>query len=194
VDRLTEKQDNLRDLPPTAFFPLSGLATRLFVVAAISGVLFFMGERALEKLLKPFDSWARLTESPLESVGATLILLAILAVAALVVGVVSSVAQMGSASFSVRLRLSKELNHKRLPLMVVLTTLVSGFLAVLAVRYTCGDLLEILHVQRSDLGPGLLKRLLTHMSKLVVVASSVLAILVVFGYRFGLLIKPQSRG
>ena len=187
------KQDKSIQIRSRGYFPLSGLATRLFVVAAVSGVLFFMGERALDALLKPFDSWARLTESPLESVRTTLILFAILAAAALVVGIGSSAAQGGSESFGARLLFSKAPDNRRSPLLVALTAVVSGFLAVLAVRYTLGDLIAILSIERSDVGPDLIKRLLTHMSKLVVVASLVLAILVVFGCRFGSLTKPHRR-
>jgi hypothetical protein len=193
VDGL-EKREQLGEEISRAMSPRSRVATRIFVVAAISGVILVLGERTIDALLRPSDSWDSLKSTPLESVKTALILLFTLSATALIVGVVSSVAQIGAVSAGTNYRMFRRSECKQSPLVVMLTVLISGFVGLLALRYAFGELVAILSLEPGSVSPDLLKGILNSLGKLVVVASAVLAILVLFGSRLGLLINQQRRG
>jgi hypothetical protein len=193
VDRSTRK-DRLRELRQQGLVPLSRVATRLFILSAVSGAIYLLAERTVNGLISSLGSWPSVTDNPAQILTPAVMFAGILSVTVLVVGVISSVAQIGAVTrVGTVFGLRRGAKLARLSPSVLLVLFIATVISLAAAKYVTPLFMPILHLEPEAVGVGILSNLITQISKLVVVAAAVLAILVVFGYRFGFFVKANRR-
>ena len=182
----------LEGLRRQGIVPITILATRAWILAAVFGMILFLGDRVHEKLLSAPDALSAVWSEPGRTLEPFLLAIAILSGVTLVVGVLTTTLQTRGASGVPMLRTTarpKEKGDVTYPLKISLVA--TG--ALICAYWLLPQMLHMIRLAIASQIDAYFGAVVAKVCKLVVVVAVVLAILVMFVSRSAFAFRHRKK-